>query len=78
MKVLAINGSPRPNGNTAILIRTIFGQLEKQGIETEMIQLAGTHLHGCTACYGSFKTKDKISVESRMTSSNEIRFVDID
>ena len=64
MKVLAINGSPRPNGNTAILIRTIFEQLEKQGIETEMIQLAGTHLHGCTACYGCFKTKDKKCVIS--------------
>ena len=58
MKVLAINGSARPNGNTAILIRTIFAELEKEGIETEMIQLAGTHLHGCAACFGCFKNKD--------------------
>jgi multimeric flavodoxin WrbA len=59
VKVLAINGSARKDGNTAILIRAIFAELEKQGIETEMIQLAGTHLHGCTACYGCFKNKDK-------------------
>lgn len=59
MKVLAINGSARPNGNTAILIRTVFAELEKAGIETEMIQLAGSGLRGCAACYGCFKNKDK-------------------
>lgn len=59
MKVLAINGSARKDGNTAIMIRTIFAELEKQGIETEMIQLAGTHLRGCAACFGCFKNKDQ-------------------
>ena len=37
MKVLAINGSARKDGNTAILINTIFEGLNKAGIETEMI-----------------------------------------
>ena len=64
MKVLAINGSARPNGNTAILIRTIFAELEKQGIETEMIQLAGSQLRGCAACYGCFLTKNNKCVIS--------------
>ena len=41
MKVLAINGSSRKNGNTAIALNTIMEELEKEGIETEMIQLAG-------------------------------------
>ena len=40
MKVVAFNGSPRRDGNTAILIRHVFGELEKQGIETELVQLA--------------------------------------
>ncbi|NMC30831.1 MAG: flavodoxin family protein [Veillonellaceae bacterium] len=64
MKVLAINGSARPNGNTAILIRTIFAELEKQGIETELVQLAGSQLRGCAACYGCFRTKNNKCVIS--------------
>ena len=40
MKVVAFNGSPRRDGNTAILIKHVFDELEKQGIETELVQLA--------------------------------------
>lgn len=50
MKVVAFNGSPRRKGNTAILINEIFSILEKEGIETEMIQLGNKPVHGCTAC----------------------------
>lgn len=51
MKVLAINGSSRKNGNTAIALNTILEELEKQEIETEMIQLAGTTINPCKACF---------------------------
>lgn len=50
MKVVAFNGSPRRDGNTKILIDTIFAILQKEGIETEMIQLGNKKVHGCTAC----------------------------
>lgn len=40
MKVIAINGSSRLNGNTMILINEIFKQLNQAGIETELIPLA--------------------------------------
>jgi multimeric flavodoxin WrbA len=50
MKIVAINGSARKDGNTAILIRRVFAELEKEGIETELIQLAGHVIRGCTAC----------------------------
>jgi multimeric flavodoxin WrbA len=50
MKVVAFNGSPRREGNTKILIDTVFSVLEKEGIETEMIQLGNKLVHGCTAC----------------------------
>jgi multimeric flavodoxin WrbA len=55
MKVLAINGSARKNGNTELLIRLVFEELEKEGIETELLQLAGKKIRGCIACY---KCKD--------------------
>lgn len=59
MKVVAFNGSARKDGNTAILIRLVFKELEKEGIETELIQFAGKKMHGCIACYKCFQNKDK-------------------
>ncbi|MBM9511556.1 flavodoxin family protein [Desulfogranum marinum] len=59
MKVVAFNGSARKNGNTAVMINTIFEELEKEGIQTELIQLSGEHPHGCIACYQCFKLKNK-------------------
>jgi len=50
MKVLGINGSPRRGGNTGILIKTVFSELEKEGLETEFIHLGGKLVHGCSAC----------------------------
>ena len=50
MKVVAFNGSPRRKGNTKILIDSVFSVLEKEGIDTEMIQLGNKLVHGCTAC----------------------------
>jgi multimeric flavodoxin WrbA len=51
MKVVGVNGSPRKDGNTAIIINTIFRELNAQGIETELIQLAGQKIEGCNACW---------------------------
>lgn len=51
MKVIAINSSARKNGNTSILIDAVFTELNKKGIETEMIQLAGQVIEPCIACW---------------------------
>ena len=51
MKVLAINSSARKDGNTAILINRVFEELNKEGIETQMIQLAGQVMEPCKACW---------------------------
>ena len=59
MKVVAFNGSARQDGNTAILIRQVFFELEKEGIETELVQFSGEIIRGCTACYKCFGSKDK-------------------
>ncbi|MBA4393011.1 MAG: flavodoxin family protein, partial [Desulfobacca sp.] len=45
MKVLAFNGSPRKDGNTAILINHVFQELESEGLETELVQLSGKKIH---------------------------------
>jgi len=58
MKVVAFNGSARKDGNTAILIRKVFAELEAEGIETELVQLAGQTIRGCTACGQCQKNKN--------------------
>jgi len=59
LKVVAFNGSARKDGNTAALIQRIFKILEAEKIETELIQLAGQQIHGCTACGTCRKVKNK-------------------
>jgi multimeric flavodoxin WrbA len=59
MKVFAINASARKDGNTAILINHVFGELQKEGIETEIFQLSGKKIQGCMACYKCFQNKDR-------------------
>lgn len=59
MKVVAFNGSPRQNGNTAESLKLVLGELEKKGIETELVQLGGQKVFGCLACGMCAKNKDK-------------------
>jgi multimeric flavodoxin WrbA len=58
MKVVAFNGSGRKDGNTAILIKYVFQALADEGIETELVQLAGKKITGCIACYKCMERKN--------------------
>lgn len=62
MKVVGFNGSPRKDGNTSIAIKTVFEELEKEGIETEMIHIAEKPVYGCTACGVCKKTGDGVCI----------------
>jgi multimeric flavodoxin WrbA len=59
MKVVAFNGSPRRDGNTTILIKHVFSELEKEGIETELVQLSDKVIHGCIACEKCGENRDR-------------------
>jgi multimeric flavodoxin WrbA len=59
MKVVGFNGSARKDGNTALLIQSVFDVLNDEGIETDMLQMAGKRIQGCIACYKCFENKDK-------------------
>lgn len=50
MKALIINGSPRLGGNTSIAINEVEKTLNKNGIETEVIQIGNKDITGCKAC----------------------------
>ncbi len=63
MRVVAFNGSPRQKGNTYHAIQLVFRELEKEGIETELIQLGGADIKGCTACLQCMKKKNRRCVQ---------------
>lgn len=50
MKVVAINGSPKPRGNTYTALNTICDVLEREGVETEIIHVGNNNVTGCIAC----------------------------
>lgn len=50
MKAIAIVGSPRKNGNTEILAKHTLKAIEEEGVDTELIRLAGLDIKPCTAC----------------------------
>lgn len=58
MKALAINGSPRKGGNTEIMLKRVLRPLEKDGWDTELVQIGGKAVRGCIACKRCFETKD--------------------
>ena len=55
MKVLIINGSPRVNGNTTIALNEMVKIFEKEGVETEVVQIGNKDVRGCIACGTCFK-----------------------
>jgi len=64
MKVIAFNGSPRRDGNTATLLAAVLRELESQGIETELVHLIGT-LAGCKACFKCKEMKNGRCIQDK-------------
>ncbi len=50
MKVLLVNGSPRPHGCTYTALSEVENQLHKHGIETELFQIGNQPVRSCIAC----------------------------
>lgn len=60
MKVLAVNGSARKGGNTALLVEEVFVPLREAGVDCELVELAGSDIRGCTGCGRCSKERDGI------------------
>jgi multimeric flavodoxin WrbA len=50
MKVIAVNGSSKSDGNTAHVLRAMMDVLKEEGIDSELIQVGGQLIHGCVGC----------------------------
>lgn len=59
MKVVAFNGSPKKEGNTYHALKIVMEELEKEGIETEIIQVGHKTIKGCIACNQCLRNRDE-------------------
>ncbi|MDD1743293.1 MAG: flavodoxin family protein [Methanomassiliicoccales archaeon] len=50
MKLVAVNGSPRKNGNTAVMLKEIVSLAEKKGIQTSYFDLVDLKIADCKGC----------------------------
>ena len=59
MKVIGFNGSSRKKGNTACSLNTVFAELNKAGVKTDMIHVGKEKIQGCIACHGCIKNQNE-------------------
>ncbi|CEN81880.1 multimeric flavodoxin WrbA family protein [[Clostridium] sordellii] len=59
MKVVAFNGSPHKRGNTYNAIETVAKELEKEGIEVEIVHVGNKAIRGCIACGGCSRNQNE-------------------
>ncbi len=58
MKVIAINGSPRANGNTHHAIKLVLEELNNENIDTEIVHIGNQKISGCMGCGKCYRNKD--------------------
>lgn len=59
MKVVAFNGSPKKEGNTYHAIKMVTDELEKEGIEVEIVHVGNKAVRGCLACNGCVRNQNE-------------------
>jgi len=79
VKVLAINGSPRKNGNTQVMIDAAAQELKKAGIKVEAISMADYEVRPCDACEKCYKKPwgcpikdDAVAILKKMVAADGI------
>ena len=78
MKVLMINGSPHAKGNTAIALGEIAKQLEKNGIESEIVWIGNKPVRGCIACGRCASNNARCIFDDDVCNSISERFAEAD
>ena len=77
MKVLMINGSPRVGGNTSVALAELEKAFEKNGIETETVQIGNKEIRGCLGCGYCFKN-GKCAIDDIVNQELAAKFEECD
>jgi multimeric flavodoxin WrbA len=59
MKVVAVNGSPHPKGNTWFALKTVGETLKEEGVDFEILHAGNQAIHGCIACRQCAANQDR-------------------
>jgi len=78
MKVLLINGSPRPKGNTSVALAEVAAQLEKNGIDTETVWIGNKPVRGCIACGKCHSKPGACTFHDDVCNSISGKFAEVD
>lgn len=78
MKVLLINGSPRPQGNTSLALAEVAKQLEKNGIASETVWIGNKPVRGCIACNQCSRKPGACVFDDDVCNSISARFAEAD
>lgn len=73
MKVVAINGSPKKEGNTYHAIKLVANKLEEANIEVEILHIGNKVIRGCTACNQCAKNRnEKCIIDDEVNSALQV------
>ncbi len=64
VKTIAFNGSPNAQGNTYHALQMVVDELEKEGIETELLHVGNKAIRGCLACGQCAKKKNEQCIQT--------------
>lgn len=79
MNVIAINGSPKTNGNTAYALDLVCESLKSHGIETDRIEIGKKAIHGCIGCgYCGEKQNRRCVFNDDILNENMDKLLDAD
>ena len=69
MNILVLNGSPRPNGNTAAMVKAFVDGAETNGHQVTVISVCQKKIAGCLACEYCHKRKQNLYSAGRYARS---------
>lgn len=75
-KVILLNGSPRANSNTKIVLEECAREIEAEGVETEIISLRGMKIQSCIACQKCAETGNCVLNDGLAEIIDKIRDAD--
>ncbi|MDO4733248.1 MAG: flavodoxin family protein [Bacillota bacterium] len=76
MKIVLLSGSPRPDGNTMQVLEACAEAIRAQGVEAELLSLAGKEIRSCIACRKCRETKDCILQDDALELFRKIEQAD--
>jgi multimeric flavodoxin WrbA len=79
MKVIALNGSPHKKGNTAYALNVVGKVLQEEGIDFEIVEIGGHHIHGCIGCGKCSENQDgKCSIANDLVNDVVLKMKEAD